>query len=73
MVKDPPSKLIQRIDKAKQLGSRVMPERLKIFQSLLSKKIPSKPKPPTKPTKKKSGGRLNDGTAFINSLYKDKL
>ena len=26
-----------------------------------------------KKTKKKSGGRLNDGTAFINSLYKDKM
>ena len=26
-----------------------------------------------KKTKKKSGGRLNDGTAFIKSLYKDKL
>ena len=67
------SKLKQRIDKAKKLGSRVMPKRLKILKSLLSKKKPTKPKPPTKPTKKKSGGRLNNGTAFINSLYKDKL
>jgi hypothetical protein len=26
-----------------------------------------------KKIKKKSGGRLSDGTAFINSLYKDKM
>tara|TARA_Y100001938_G_C7846909_1_gene308874 strand:+ start:255 stop:473 length:219 start_codon:yes stop_codon:yes gene_type:complete len=26
-----------------------------------------------KKTKKKSGGRLSDGTAFIKSLYKDKM
>ena len=26
-----------------------------------------------KKTKKKSGGRLNDGTTFVKSLYKDKL
>tara|TARA_Y100000996_G_scaffold372288_1_gene321141 strand:+ start:193 stop:552 length:360 start_codon:yes stop_codon:yes gene_type:complete len=26
-----------------------------------------------KKTKKKSGGRLSDGTAFINNLYKDKM
>jgi|TARA_R100000455_G_C6223328_1_gene87094 hypothetical protein len=26
-----------------------------------------------KAPKKKSGGRLSDGTAFIKSLYKDKL
>jgi hypothetical protein len=64
------SKLKQRIDKAKKLGSKVMPKKLKILKSLLSKKKPTKPKPPTK---KKSGGRLNDGTAFIKSLYKDKL
>ena len=36
----------------------------------VKKKKKGKTKPPIK---KKSGGRLNDGTAFINSLYKDKL
>ena len=63
-------KIAKELEKAKKIGSKVMPKRLKILKSLLTKNKNTKPKPPTK---KKSGGRLNDGTAFIKSLYKDKL
>jgi len=40
---------------------------------LLSKQQLDDLKKVKKTMKKKGGGRLNDGTAFIKSLYKDKL
>lgn len=69
-------KIDKEIARLKKLGAKIpMPKRLKLIKNLLTKKrnMDLKPKPPTKPTKKKTGGRLNDGTAFIKSLYKDKL
>ena len=60
------------LNEAKKFGSKITPKKIKALRTLLlvKQKLGVKPKPPIK---KKSGGRLNDGTAFINSLYKDKL
>ena len=58
------------LNDAKKFGSKITPKKIKALRTLLLAKQKGKPKPPIK---KKSGGRLSDGTAFINSLYKDKL
>ena len=58
------------LNEAKKFGSKITPKKIKALRTLLLAKQKERTKPPTK---KKSGGRLNDGTAFINSLYKDKM
>jgi len=66
-----PDNILKMIDDAKK-RSMDLPTKLPT-RKLKKPKLPGKPRPPIKPTKKKSGGRLSDGTAFINSLYKDKM
>jgi len=60
---------------SKEVVSKLTPKKLKMLKMLLkssAKAISPKPKPTTK-NRLKSGGRLSEGTAFIKSLYKDKL